>query len=57
MENDEPGLKEKIIYFIIVTLEKAHPENESSKFIISLPYFLFYLLYQGEWEMVGKILI
>lgn len=40
MENDRPGLKEKIIYLIIVTLEKAHPEKEMSKFIVSWSAFL-----------------
>lgn len=48
MENDEPGLKEKIIDFIMVTLEKAHPKKERSKFIVTLSYFSCYLLYQGE---------
>lgn len=47
MENDEPGLKE-IIYFTLVTMEKAHPVKRDSKLGVNLSHFLFYLLHQGE---------
>ena len=41
MPNEEPGLKEKIIYFTTVTVEKTQHVKRSSQFVVACPIFYF----------------
>lgn len=52
MENDRLGLKEKIIYFIIVILEKVYFEKEMSKFVVS--WFVFFILFVLLRRMINR---